>query len=53
LPQTNCGKCSEKDCYSFASKIIIGEATLNRCKLLKEPKYAINKEHLQVLTAYI
>jgi len=53
LPQTNCGKCSEKDCYSFASKIIIGEATLKRCKLLKEPKYAINKEHLQVLTAYI
>ncbi len=53
LPQTNCSKCSEKDCYSFASKLMIGEVTLDRCKLLKEPKYAINKEHLQVLTAYI
>jgi Uncharacterized protein conserved in archaea len=53
LPQTNCGKCKEQDCYSFAIKLIAGEATLERCKLLKEPKYASNQEHLQVLTAYI
>ncbi|HEY3363412.1 MAG TPA: (Fe-S)-binding protein [Methanosarcina sp.] len=53
LPQTNCGKCKEQDCYSFAVKLMAGEATLERCKLLKEPKYASNKEHLQVLTAYI
>ena len=53
LPQTNCGKCSEEDCYSFALKLMAGEATLDRCTLLKEPKYAVNQEHLQVLTAYI
>lgn len=53
LPQTNCGKCKEQDCYSFAVKLMTREATLERCKLLKEPKYASNKEHLQVLTAYI
>ncbi|HET8687816.1 MAG TPA: (Fe-S)-binding protein [Methanosarcina sp.] len=53
LPQTNCGICKEKDCHSFAVKLMAGETTLERCKLLKEPKYAANKEHLQVLTAYI
>jgi len=53
LPQTNCGNCHEKDCYSFAVRLMTGETTLERCKLLKEPKYAANQEHLQVLTAYI
>jgi ArsR family metal-binding transcriptional regulator len=53
LPQTNCGKCSEQDCYSFAVKLKEGEVTLEKCKLLKEPKYAANNEHLQVLIAYI
>ncbi|WP_292386974.1 (Fe-S)-binding protein [Methanosarcina sp. UBA5] len=53
LPQTNCGICKEQDCYSFAVKLIAGEATLEKCKLLKEAKYAANQEHLQVLTAYI
>lgn len=52
LPQTNCGKCKEQDCHSFAVKLMAGETTLERCKLLKEAKYAVNKEHLQVLTAY-
>ncbi len=53
LPKTNCGKCKEQDCYSFAVKFMAREATLERCKPLKEPKYASNQEHLQVLTAYI
>ncbi|HWQ49557.1 MAG TPA: (Fe-S)-binding protein [Methanosarcina sp.] len=53
LPQTNCGICKEQDCHSFAVKLMAGETTLERCKLLKEAKYAANKEHLQVLTAYI
>jgi ArsR family metal-binding transcriptional regulator len=53
LPQTNCGKCSQEDCYSFAVKLMAGEATLDGCTILKEPKYVANKEHLQVLTANI
>src|SRR5665647_1927786 len=53
LPQTNCGKCSEQSCYSFAIKLMAGEVTLDKCKLLKEPEYAGNQEHLQVLTEYI
>ena len=53
LPQTNCGKCSEQSCYSFAIKLMAGEVTLDKCKLLKEPEYAGNQERLQVLTEYI
>ena len=53
LPQTNCGNCNEKDCYSFAVRLMAGETALDKCVLLKEAKYAANQEHLQVLTAYI
>lgn len=53
LPQTNCGKCSEQSCYTFAIKLMGGEATLDKCTPLKEPEYATNLEHLQVLSAYI
>jgi len=53
LPQTNCGNCNEKDCYSFAVRLMAGETALDKCVLLKEAKYAANQEHLQVLTVYI
>jgi len=53
LPQTNCGKCGEQGCYSFAIRLMASEVTLEGCTLLKEPKYAVYLEHLQVLTAYI
>jgi ArsR family metal-binding transcriptional regulator len=53
LPQTNCGKCGEQGCYSFAIRLMAGEVTLEGCILLKEPRYAVYLEHLQVLTAYI
>lgn len=53
LPQTNCGKCGEQSCYTFAIKLMAGQVTLDKCTPLKEPEYALNQEHLQVLTAYI
>jgi ArsR family metal-binding transcriptional regulator len=53
LPQTNCGKCSEQSCYTFAIKLMSGETSLEKCTPLKEPGYAPNQEHLQVLAAYI
>jgi len=53
LPQTNCGKCSEQSCYTFAIKLMSGETNLDKCTPLKEPGYATNFEHLQVLSAYI
>jgi len=53
LPQTNCGKCGEQGCYTFAIKLMGGEVTLDSCTPLKEPEYITNQEQLQVLTAYI
>ncbi len=53
LPQTNCGKCGEQGCYSFAIKFMARQASLDRCTPLKEPEYAINQERLQFLAAYI
>jgi len=53
LPQTNCGKCGEQSCYTFAIKLMGGEVTLDKCSPLKESSYITNFEHLQVLSAYI
>lgn len=53
LPQTNCGKCGEQGCYTFAIKLMSGEAALEKCTPLKEPENEIKLEQLQVLTAYI
>jgi ArsR family metal-binding transcriptional regulator len=53
LPQTNCGKCGEQSCYTFAIKLMSGETSLDKCTPLKESQYATNLEHLQVLSAYI
>lgn len=53
LPQTNCGKCGDQSCYTFAIKLMGGETSLDKCTPLKEPKYTTNLEHLQVLSAYI
>ena len=53
LPQTNCGKCDEQGCYSFAIKLMAGQVTLEKCTPLKEPDYATNQERLQFLAEYI
>jgi len=53
LPRTSCGKCGEQGCYSFAIKLIARQVSLDSCTLLKEPEYAGNQEHLQVLVNYI
>jgi ArsR family metal-binding transcriptional regulator len=53
LPQTNCGKCGEQGCYSFAIKLMAGHVTLEKCTPLKEPEYAYNEEQLQFLSVYI
>lgn len=53
LPQTNCGKCGEQGCYSFAIKFMAGQVTLEKCTPLKEQEYAYNEEQLQFLAVYI
>lgn len=53
LPKTDCGKCGEQSCYTFAIKLMSGVTSLDKCTPLKEPEYATNQEHLQVLSTYI
>ena len=53
LPQTNCGKCGEQGCYSFAIKFMAGQVTLEKCTPLKEPEYAYKEKQLQFLAVYI
>jgi len=45
LPKTNCGLCGQPTCIALADKILRGEASLNDCKPLKDPKnmYLIEK----------
>jgi ArsR family metal-binding transcriptional regulator len=31
LPQTNCKECGESGCYAFASKLFIGEKSVENC----------------------
>jgi ArsR family metal-binding transcriptional regulator len=52
LPQTNCGRCGEQGCYSFAIKLMAGQITLEKCTQLKEPRYAYNEEQMQFLAVY-
>ncbi len=53
LPQTNCGKCGEQGCFSFAIRLMAGEITLEKCTPLNEQEYAYNEEQLQFLAVYI
>ena len=49
LPQLDCQKCGDQSCKNFAIKLIAGETSLNSCTPLKDPKYAINLEHLRLI----
>jgi ArsR family metal-binding transcriptional regulator len=53
LPKTNCRKCNEQSCYTFAIKLMAGEIALEECPVLKEQRYASNKEYLEILAANI
>jgi len=47
LPKTNCKRCGEQTCMSFAFKIINREKTIEDCKpLFEEEKYRPQKEKL-------
>ncbi len=47
LPKTNCKKCGEQTCMSFAFKLINKEKQVEDCKpLFEEEKYAKQREEL-------
>lgn len=47
LPQTNCGKCKEPTCYTFALKLATSQKKLSDCSPLSELQYASNLVALQ------
>ncbi len=50
LPKTNCKKCGEGTCMSFAFKLLNREKKLEDCKpLFEDPKYSENRKKLEEL----
>jgi ArsR family metal-binding transcriptional regulator len=47
LPQTNCKKCSEPTCYTFAVKLAVSQKKLADCPPLFEPRYAQKRVALE------
>ncbi|MFH1834605.1 MAG: (Fe-S)-binding protein [Methanobacteriota archaeon] len=50
LPQTNCKKCREETCMSFASKLIKGDVKLSGCAPLNEEGFKEKRKALEKLT---
>ncbi len=53
LPKTNCGRCGEKTCMSFAFKLLSGEKKLKDCELLFDEKYSVNRKKLEEMLAVV
>jgi ArsR family metal-binding transcriptional regulator len=49
LPQTNCRRCGEPTCFTFALKLIAGQKHLPECPLLLEPAHAEKQVALAAL----
>lgn len=46
LPQTNCKKCGEDSCMSFAMKLLKGDSDLSKCTPLEEEGFKEKKGRL-------
>lgn len=49
LPQTNCKRCGQPTCFTFALKLVAAQAKLEGCPPLFEPQYADRLTQLQTL----
>lgn len=49
LPNTNCKKCGEPTCYSFALKLTASQKKLADCPPLFEPQYAEKRAALEAI----
>ena len=47
LPQTNCKKCGEDSCMSFAMKLLKGDGDLSKCTPLEEECFKEKKGRLE------
>jgi len=51
LPKTNCRKCGEQSCMTFAARLYKNEVGIEDCAPLGEEAFARNKGKLLVLCA--
>jgi ArsR family metal-binding transcriptional regulator len=51
LPQTNCGVCGQPTCFTFALRLVAGQARLEDCSPLQEPVHALRRASLAGLLA--
>jgi hypothetical protein len=49
LPQTDCQKCSKKNCLAFAIDLAKGRCRLEDCPYLEQPEFAENRKALAKL----
>jgi len=49
LPQTNCKKCGEPTCYTFALKLATSQKKLAHCPPLAEPQYDEKRAGLEAI----
>jgi len=49
LPNTNCKRCGEPTCYTFALKLATAQKNLSECPSLAEPQFADQRTGLDVI----
>jgi len=49
LPNTNCKKCGEPTCYTFALRLAASQKKLSDCPVLDEPQYAEKRSALEAI----
>jgi ArsR family metal-binding transcriptional regulator len=51
LPRTNCRACGQPTCFTFALRLVAGQARLKDCPPLQEPEHAVQRAQLADLLA--
>lgn len=49
LPQTNCGECGESGCFTFATRLLLGEHEIDDCSELLRDELSVRKGDLSKL----
>lgn len=53
LPGTNCRACGQPTCFTFALKLVAGQASLAECPLLLEPAHGGQRAQLEAMLSNI
>lgn len=49
LPQTNCKRCGEPTCFTFALKLVVSQKAISACPVLFEPQFTEKLAALQAI----